>query len=88
MRRPWNLADESSGDLIFSQKGPWPEEEEGEAAASQIPAAAVAGGEGDLGEKHEGTEIYLMVASVGVWGGRKGVPRRAVALAAAAAVFR
>ena len=64
-------------------KSPWPEEEEGEAAASRIPAAAVAGGEGDLGEKREGTELYLMVASFGVWVGRKGVPRGAVAPVAA-----
>ena len=45
--------------------------------------ASVTGGEGGLGGKHEGTELYLMVASFGVWVGRKGVPRGAVAPAAA-----
>ena len=49
----------------------------------RISASPVAGGLGDLGEKREGTELYLMVALIGVWGGRKEVPRGAVAPAAA-----
>ena len=50
----------------------------------RIPATPVTGGEGDVGENGEETELYLMVVFLGLGVAGLEVPRGAVAPAATA----